>query len=373
MNFSEKLLLGLVFTTLFLAPSFGLAQEEKITLHFFYSETCPHCIAEGKFLDKIESQYPDLEIQRHLVTDQKNVQLMIQLAKEHGAERHLGGVPLTFVGGEFFAGFDDEDGIGQQIEAVINKNYEKTAAVSLPLAGKINPEKYSLPALSVILGFLDGFNVCSLGALALILGMVLILGSRKKILLFGGIFILTTAVIYGLLIVLWYKFFSLLTPYMKFLEIGIGLLGITGAIVFFRQFLKFRKYGPTCEMTGSKTVGKLTTKLQNAFRNPTGILTLIGIVFLFSAVITIVEFPCSAAIPVVFAGLLSQAQISTFSYLLYIAIFIFFYMLDELIVFGIAVSKMHLWLTSSKWTVWITLIEALILGGLGLYYLIGAL
>jgi len=351
-----------VVLTSFVLP-FYVSAQEKLEIHFFKTDVCLHCKAEDTFLTEMEEKYSYIEVRRYNAFLEENQEIMLRLAKEHGAERYLGTVPLTFIGDEFFSGFDNADGIGQQIESAIKgqSNSEQ------------NLEKRSLFVMAITLGFLDGFNVCSLGAIALILGLVLTLGSRKKILLFGGTFILTTAIIYGLLIILWYKFFSLLTPFMRAFEIGIGLLGLIGATFFFRQFLKFKKYGPTCEMTDSKTVNKLSQKLQNAFKNPRGILTLVGIIFSFSVIITIVEFPCSAAIPVMFAGILSTNSLSTFSYLFYISLFVFFYMLDELIVFAVAVSKMHLWLTSSKWTTWITLAEALILGGLGLYYLIGAL
>jgi len=98
---------------------------------------------------------------------------------------------------------------------------------------------------------------------------------------------------------------------------------------------------------------------------------LLGSVFLFAAIITIVEFPCSAAVPVVFAGILSQSQLSTFYYLLYIALFILFYMLDEIIVFLVAFFTMKIWLTSNKLIARTALIEAIILFLLGFYYLFG--
>ena len=43
---------------------------------------------------------------------------------------------------------------------------------NIPLIGEIDLAKYSLPAQAVVLGFFDGFNVYSLGALVLILGLV---------------------------------------------------------------------------------------------------------------------------------------------------------------------------------------------------------
>ena len=86
--------------------------------------------------------------------------------------------------------------------------------------------------------------------------------------------------------------------------------------------------------------------------------------------ITIVEFPCSAAVPVFFAGMLAESGLTGFWYLFYIALFVLFYMLDEVLVFLIAVWTMSIRLSSPKITTWITLIEAIVLLALGLYYLI---
>jgi hypothetical protein len=92
---------------------------------------------------------------------------------------------------------------------------------------------------------------------------------------------------------------------------------------------------------------------------------------LFAGVITVVEFPCSAAIPLFFAGILAKAQLPAINYLIYIAIFIFSYMLDEIIVFLIATFTMTVKLASPKFVIWITLAEAVILFLLGAYYLFG--
>jgi len=221
----------------------------------------------------------------------------------------------------------------------------------------------------VILGFFDGFNVCSLGALVLILGIVLALKSRKKILILGGIFILTTGIIYGILIILWHRLFLALSPYLRKMEILIGVLAILGGIYFLREFLKFRKKGPVCEFGGISQ--KLSQKFQKVFEKKEGILTLVGAVFLFAAIITIVEFPCSAVLPVIFAGILSEVQLSIFLSLLYIGIFLLFYLLDEIIVFLTAVFTMKLWITSPKFVTFLNLVASVMLFFLGIYYLVG--
>jgi len=372
MLMKKLLLVGFIFVCLFSFSS--VLAQEKIEIYFFYSPACAHCAAEHSFLQEIKQDHPEVEVYRYDATDIANYDLMKGMLEGKGAERYLGSVPLTFVGQEFFPGFDD--GVSRDIEDSIKRQLGDGGAleggrkINFPIVGEIDIADYSLPSLAVILGFLDGFNICSLGALVLILGMVLILRSRKKILLFGGLFILTTALVYGLLIVLWYKIFSFFVPHLRTMEIVIGLLGIGGAIYFLRQFLRFKKYGPVCD-TGAESgiVTKFSLRLQGALKRPGNVLPLIGSVFFFALLVTVVEFPCSAVVPVAFAGILANAQLPLASYIFYIALFVLFYMLDELIVFLIAVSKMTVWMASGKFVTWVYFAEGIFLLLLGMYYL----
>jgi thiol-disulfide isomerase/thioredoxin len=365
------LILGISFFNIVFA-------KEKLEIHFFYLKTCPHCAAEEKFLDKMQEKYPEVKINRYFIGKKENQKLLRRLAKEYGAEQYIGLVPLTFVGKEFFVGFDNQENVGKKIEESIKKQLQELKppqpekkGIYLPFIGEVDLEKYALPLQAVILGFFDGFNVCSLGALVLILGLVLALRQRRKILLFGGIFILTTAVIYGLLIVLWYQLFSFLASYLRIMEILIGLLGLVGGFYFLRQFIRFKKQGPACEAgAGKKITAKFLPRIKESIQKSKNIFLIATGVLFFAAIITIVEFPCSAVIPVIFAGILSQAHLSPFWYLLYIFIYLFFYLLDEIIVFLIAVVTMSIKLSSQKFITWITLAEAIILFILGLYYLL---
>ncbi len=374
---------------LFILLSGSVFAETKLEIHFFYLKTCPHCAVEEKFLDYIEEKYPEVKVNRYFVGEPENQKLLKELCEQYGAQRYMGLVPLTFVGKDFFVGFDTQETMGKKIEESIQRQLEELKKAetetsyqspslpteskpSLPFVGKIDLAKYALPIQAIILGFLDGFNVCSLGALALILGLVLAFKQRKKVLLFGGIFLLTTAIVYGLLIILWYQIFSFLASFLRAMEVLIGLLGVGGGIYFLRQFVKFKKYGPACEVkTGKSTASKIFSKIQTSVQKSENILLIILGVFIFAAVITIVEFPCSAVIPVIFAGILSQAQISVFLYFIYLLIYLFFYLLDEIIVFLVAVFTMKLRVSSPKFVVWITLIEAIVLFALGFYYLLG--
>lgn len=158
------------------------------------------------------------------------------------------------------------------------------------------------------------------------------------------------------------------------MELVIGVITLIGGIYFFREFLKAYKYGPNCEIDeGKKISGRFSIRFKKLIEENTKILPIVFSILIFAATITVVEFPCSAAVPLTFAGILSKANLSQLAYLLYICIFIIFYLLDELIIFLIAVFTMKLWLSSPKFVTWIILIQALIMFFLSFHYLFGLL
>jgi hypothetical protein len=333
-------------------------------------------------LNVLEEKYPEIKINRYLVTDPDNREILEELAKKTGAEEYIGLVPMIFIDQRFFLGFDSPQGIGREIENFVQEQLgvkepierpeERVPKITFPFFGAVNLADFSLPVLAVTLGFLDGFNICSLGAIILILSLVIGLRSRWKVLLFGGTFIFVTAITYGFLMVMWFYFFALLGAHLRNFQILIGVMAILGGIYFFRQYLKFRQRAPVCEIgAGERIFSGMFKNIQESFRKGRNVLLIIGSILVFAFLVTVIEFPCSAAVPVVFTGILAQAQLPNLSYLLYIVLFLIFYMLDEIAVFLIAVLTMRLWLASGKFVTYATLAQAIILSLLGAYYLFG--
>ena len=365
----------------------SVGEEEKIEIDFFYSPTCPHCAKEKVFLQDLKVKYPELAINQYdVINIQGNQELLREFYERYEVPKSLQGlVPATFTPTKYFIGFDDKvaQGIEGCLKECLSGGKEELSLVNtsiieksfnIPLFGEIRMSNLSFLAMAIALGTLDGFNVCSLGAIILILSLVLALGSRKKILIFGGIFILTTAVVYGFLIFFWYKLFEAVIPYFKIINVLIGVLGVGGGVYFFRQFLNFRKSCPTCDSgTGSKISSKFLPKLQNILKNPSSIFLAAGAISAFAFILTVVEFPCSAVVPIAFAAVLAKAGLSSVSYVFYISIYLIFYLLDEIIVFLIAFFTSKIWLSSPKFFKWIVLAEALILFSLGFYYLLSLL
>lgn len=361
---SILLISGLLFSSNKVSAD-NTKESKMVEILFFGSPSCPHCSAEKQFLDELKKEYPKITVKEYELSE--NINLINGLYKDYKVPKNQQGlIPATFIDDMFFLGFSDS--IGSDIKGHIQGlEIEESSNIKIPFFGEVDIYDLSLPVLSVVLGIVDGFNVCSLGALVIILGLVLVLKSRKRILLLGGTFLVITGLTYGLLMFAWHQFFFFISPYVKSMELLIGLLSLVGGVYLLREFIKSRKQGATC--SSGNVVSKLSPKVEKIFSSKKSLVVLFGVVFLFSVIITIVEFPCSALLPVLFASILFESNLSMSSTLTYMAIFLFFYMLDEVIIFLIAFFTMKIKVISPKFVNAFSLIAALIFLFLGSYYI----
>jgi hypothetical protein len=114
----------------------------------------------------------------------------------------------------------------------------------------------------------------------------------------------------------------------------IGLVALGGGILQVREVIK-TKGAIVCEVTDEESRKKTMTRIQKIVSSPITLGTIMGIIGLAFAVNSI-EFVCSAAVPAVFTQVLSLASLSTFQHYSYILLYVFFFMLDDAIIFGTA-------------------------------------
>ncbi len=375
----------LLFSTSIIGSPVASA-DENITMHYFYMEGCPACSAQerfleergirpkedGRYLEEVQPEdYPHLTVKIYDVFEPNMDQVLRDLAEEHGYEDIRMVTPTTFVDGELFQGFDESK--GERMMGIIEGDpVEEDGMIEVPFLGRIHPRDLPLPLLAFALGSVDGMNVCSIGALVMVLMIVLSFDDRKKIFFYGFLFILTVVLIYGLIIFTWYHILEAVMRHLGILRYVIGAAGIIGGAFFFKQFLEFYKHGPNCEYSQAGFVTKARMKVKESFEGKkAGPVALIGSVIFFAAVVTLIELPCSAALPLAFSGVLVDAQLVGLTYTFYIGLYLFFYMLIELVIFTGAVITKEIWFGSGKFVTWVTLVGALILFFLGISYLFG--
>ncbi len=371
----------IIFSLLFLLLSpFVLAEnnneitgKEQITVYFFEDRLCSVCKAQKDFMMEIQKDYPQMELVIYQISDFDRLD---EVAEMHGVEDIRIMAPTTFIGDNYFqfVYFTDREK-EQIINALEGKIVDKNCClVRIPILNiDIDISGWSLFFIAFILGSLDGFNICSLGALILILSIVLVFKSRKKVFFFGGLFIFTTVVVYGVLVFFWGQLFKTLVGHSEILGYIVGASALFGGIYFFKEFLRFLKHGPTCSSSNNKFATKATKKVQEVFADSKkGTVALVTSIIFFATVITVIELPCSVGIPITFIGILTEAGITSFSSIPYILFYLFFYMIDEVIIFLGAVFTREIWLTQSRAITWVTLIGSLVLFYLSYHYFFGA-
>lgn len=317
---------------------------DSIEFHFFHLDTCPHCQEQKVFNERLKVKYPSVEFVYHEVSNPKEGALMEKMAREAGAS--AGSVPLSIFCGTYVIGYESDKTTGagmdkalgecvegRESQAAIGRENKSQKKVNIPLIGEINPADYSLPALAVILGLVDGFNPCAMWVLVYLIGIALSLRDRKRIWLLVGSFVFASGALYFLFMTAWLNAFLLL-GFLKPVTIVIGLVALGGGILSIREFVK-TKGAMSCEVADAESRKKTMGKINRLMLSPMTWATIAGMIGL-AFVVNSIEFVCSAAIPAVFTQVLALSSLAAWKHYLYILIYDIFFMLDDLIIFGLA-------------------------------------
>jgi hypothetical protein len=323
------------------------SQEESNTgegyeVHFFHVTGCSHCDDQRPFNERLADTYPSIQIPEHNVATPQGRALLNQMLEERGIE-YEPGFPITIFGNQVFGDWESEETSGRAIEEALQQclagncppptGEEPRDTIVLPWIGEIVLADYSLPALAVILGVVDGFNPCAMWVLVYLISLVATLRDKRRIWLIVGSFVLASGVLYFLFMTVWLNVFMFI-GYVKAVTIVIGLVALGGGILQIRGVIETRG-AIVCEVTDEKSRKKTMTKVQEIVSSPLTWGILVGIIAL-AFTVNAVEFVCSAAVPAIFTRVLSLASLTSFQYYAYILLYVFFFMLDDLVIFSTA-------------------------------------
>ncbi len=218
--------------------------------------------------------------------------------------------------------------------------------VNLPFFGNVNAMLFSLPALTIILGALDGFNPCAMWVLLFLIGLLLGMPNRKRMWILGLTFILSSAFVYFLFMVAWLQLILFL-GFVIWIRILIGLVALTTGGYNLKEFL-FNK-NPTCKVAGAEKRQATFAKLKAIVQKNSLWLALMGIILL-AFMVNLVELICSAGLPAIYTQVLTLNNLPSWKYYAYILLYIFFFMLDDLLVFVAAMITLQVTGVTTKYT-----------------------
>lgn len=337
------------------------AISEEAPIIVFGRDDCGFCKALFAFLKAENVSYEYLNIQ----TDDEAKALYDQVTAKHEISKVT---PVTVVGEKVFVGFNGERTTGAQIllaqkESVNSpiKNLEQHLAdapsqavekgascsdiicdsvttefvFELPFLGIVDLRSFSLFTLSLTLGIIDGFNPCAMWVLITFLVLLSQAGSKKKMVLLAGIFMLAEGVMYNLILNVWYKTWDfvaldqIVTPLVGFLAVG-------GAIFFLWRWHKNKDAQLVCDITSIDTQSKTINTFKRIVEQPITIVSILSILAIAFSV-NIIEFACSIGIPQAYTKILELNALPFMERQWYLLVFTIGYMFDDVIVFGLAI------------------------------------
>ena len=320
--------------------------DEGFEVHFFHIPGCSHCEKQETFNEKLANTYPSIQIIEHDATTPTGSALLSEKLAELEIEDEPD-FPITIFGNQVFGGWQSEETTGRAIDEALEQclagncpppaGEERGHKIVLPLIGEIVLADYSLPTLAVILGLVDGFNPCAMWVLVYLISLIATLRDRKRIWLIVGSFVLASGILYFLFMTAWLNAF-LFIGYVRPVTTVIGLVALGGGILQIRGFIE-TKGAIVCEVTGEESRKKTMTRIQKIVSSPLTLSTIAGIIAL-AFLVNSIEFVCSAAVPAIFTHVLSLASLTTLQYYGYILLYVLFFMLDDLVIFGSAAIAM---------------------------------
>ena len=403
------LLMSVFFVFSFSGSALAAEQKEaELTVHLFYSNGCPHCQKEIDFLELLKTQYPEVAFKEYETsTSPENASAYIKVVELAGINNYA--VPATFIGDKVIVGFDNAANYGKMIENAIkdslennakspaeesgilepgmvsaieetavnanesgekNENTEKAVfenataipeTIKYPIIGDINLDSLSLPVLTIMMGSLDGFNPCAMWVLITLLALLINTKSKKRIWLVGGLFILISGIVYYFFIAAWLNVF-LFIGYLTITRIIIGILAIVAGVYFLREYLTFKE--GVCKVTSDKTKQGIVERMKKIAKPAALPTTIIGVIII-AFTVNLVELLCTLGLPAIFTRILTLNELSTAAYYGYIGMYVLFYMIDDFIIFAVAITTMSMLGFTGKYSKYMRLIGGILMLALG--------
>lgn len=355
--------------------TWGPADHDTV-MHVFVRDGCPHCAVLEKFMDEWFESGNAPDVTYYEVMNKEAQELFAKVQ-----ERMPGltqGVPTIILDGQVMQGYETDKTTGKRIKDLYEKcsvrgegcitfdafmegagaksiaessdtcsgdpaqpceaNYDDERFIfDFWFIGKTDLRDLSLPALSLILGGLDGFNPCAMWVLISLLTLLINTRSWTKIIVIGGTFLLVSGVMYYLFIAAWLNVFLLL-GFNQIIQKIIGIVAIGGGSFYLYE--AFGKDPNQCKVTNfshrQKTIERMK-KVLSASSWP----LMVGGVAVLAASVNLVELVCTAGLPAIFTAILAQNALTTAEHYWYLLLYILAYMFDDLIIYTIAIGSLH--------------------------------
>jgi glutaredoxin len=367
------------------APGAAVTAAERIEL--FVREGCPHCASAEEFLARLEKERPHLSIVvRDVQKEPAALERLKDLARQTGAGAAR--VPAIFVNGQLIVGYSTEASTDKLVLAALEGRHaaaggadagtcEAEDALACPKGPGADVDEFSvtlfgrtitltdvgLPAFTLAMGVLDGFNPCSMWVLLLMISLLAPLNDRRRMLAIAGTFVLIQGIAYFLFMAAWLNLF-LFIGLSRASQLAIAAIALVAGLVNVKDFFAF-KWGFSLSIPEKAKPG-IYSRMRTILHARSMAAAIVGAIVL-AILVQFVEFLCTSGFPALFTRILTMRDLPTSSYYGYMLLYNAAYMMDDIIVLSIGVTLLSRHRLQEKEGRVLKLISGVVMIGLALY------
>ena len=364
---------------IFILFSFALFAQETAkdnVFYFFYSYKCPHCHEAQPFVAQIEKEYPDITFKKlEVLQVPENRELFRNMIQKLNITN--AGFPTFIFNGKFIVGFQtghhdaliremiemnkvDGESCGEQCQEC------KENVMDVPFLGKIDAQLVKLPSFTFIIGLLDGVNPCAMWVLMFLLTLLGAAKNRKKVIMIGTVFVLSSGVVYFLFMTAWLNIFTFMGM-TTYVTIALGVVALIMGLINMKEFFFFKK--GVSLMIPDKVKPKLFAKMRAVINNKSMFLSILGTIAL-AFFVNLIELGCTIGLPAIYTRVLSIQNVSTLKKYLYMALYNVYYVVPLAIIVLVFVVTMGKHRFEEKHAKKLKLVSGLLMLTLGLILII---
>lgn len=376
----KKLTYILLFLIMFI-PCVIFGSEKHLNIYLFYGDGCPHCAEEEEWFKTYLEKNKNIKIHRYEVWYDKDNQEKYSKVHEILNDKSSG-IPYLVIGESVISGFDKDltpERIRNAVEYYSNVNYKdkvgiylgvvsesetgqdetkyEDTKVKIPLLGTKEAKDVSIGLSAILIGAVDGFNPCAMWILLFLISMLLGMKNKKRMWILGITFLVSSALVYFLFLLSWLNL-SVFLNKVLYIRVAISFFAVLFGVLQVVNF--FFKKDDGCEVVDNKNRKKIIKSIQKIIKEKSFILAILGIILLASSV-NIIELLCSLGLPVMFTQILAINEVSKVGQILYSLLYVLFFMIDDIIIFIIAMKTLEIKAISNKYGKYSHLIGGLIM------------
>ena len=314
-----------------------------VKLWFFWSSKCPHCREAHPAIGQLEKELPWIQLyDLRLDGFPQHIATYRELARSIGQDARS--VPAFIFCNRMLVGWDSGGVVEQSIrEGLLScrndglgPGEEQLQPLVLPIFGEIDPGEWSLPAFTVVIAALDSFNPCAFFVLLFLLSLLVHAGSRSRMLLIGGLFILISGAVYFVAMSAWLNVFTLV-GHLSVITLVAGLLAVVISLFNIKDYFWFKK---GASLSISERNRKELMRRMRLLLATGSLPAMLAATFTLAIVANLYELLCTAGFPMVYTRLLTLNNLSTAEYYSYLLLYAIVYIVPLLLIMTLFVTTL---------------------------------